>query len=70
MLVSKIRDKLIKEKPVTKNSRKVSGIKATHGSKILSNVKKKIKKVTIYRPRFVQSFMHLIFVHFEAWLVK
>ena len=43
----------MKEESVTKNSRKVSGKKRTHGSKIIQNVKKQITNITIYRQFFV-----------------
>ena len=36
-------DELIKQVSVTKNSTKVSGIKTTHGSQMLSNIKSKYK---------------------------
>ena len=63
---------LVKEESVTKNIRKVSGIKTTHGSKMLPKVKKQIKNITIYRHNIPQSciFMHLIFVPFETMFVK
>ena len=63
MLVDKNCDKLVKEESVTKNSRKVSGTKTIHGSKLPPKVKKQIKGIIIYRYKISQSyfFMHLIF---------
>ena len=54
-------DKLLKEKIVIKDSRKVSGIKTTHRGKILPKVKKQIRNITIHRIRILQSclFMNL-----------
>ena len=59
------------ENPVTKNSGKVSGIKATHGSWIPPKVKKQITNI-IYKQRIPQSclFLHLIFALYEKGLVK
>ena len=54
-------DKLLKEKLVIKDSRKVSGIKATHRGKILPKVKKQIRNIPIHRIRILQGclFMNL-----------
>ena len=58
-------DNFLKEESVTKNSRKGSGIKTTHRSKMLPNAKKQIKNITIHRNRILQSclFIYLIFVY-------
>ena len=48
MLVYINGNRLIKEESVSKNSRKVSGIETTYGSKMLWKVKKKIANITIY----------------------
>ena len=65
-------DELVKEDSVTKNSRNDLSKKTTHGSKMLPNVKKQIKNISIYRHSIPQScfFMRLIFVTFETGLVK
>ena len=58
-------DNFLKEESVTKNSRKGSGIKTTHRSKILPKAKKQMKNITIHRNRILQSclIMYLIFVY-------
>ena len=48
MLVYINGNRLVKEESVSKNSRKVSGIETTYGSKMLWKVKKKIANITIY----------------------
>ena len=65
-------DELVKEDSVTKNSRNDLSKKTTHGSKMLPNVKKQIKNISIYRHSIPQScfFMRLIFVTFETGLVN
>ena len=65
-------DELVKEDSVTKNSRNDLSKKTTHGSKMLPNVKKQIKNISIYWHSIPQScfFMRLIFVTFETGLVN
>ena len=65
-------DKLVKEESVTKNSRKVSSIKTTHGNKILPKVKKEIEKYNNSQAQHSPELFnkHIIFVLFETRSVK
>ena len=58
---------------ITKKIRKVSGIKTSHGRKMLPKVERKKKNMTISQSKIISQsclFMHLIFVHFEGEPVK
>ena len=61
-------DKLVNEESVTMNSRKVSGIKTTHRSKMLPKIRKQIKFITTHRLMILKSylFIQLIFVNLLA----
>ena len=65
--------KFVKKELFTKNSRNVSDIRTTHGSKMFPKVKKQIKNRNIHRHSSPQNccfFMYLKFVPFETGSVK
>ena len=72
MFICKFIYMFVKKELFTKNSRNVSDIRTTHGSKMFPKVKKQIKNRNINRNSILQScfFMYLKFVPFETGSVK
>ena len=49
MFLMNFGDELVKKESVSKNSRKISGMKTAHGSNMIPIVKNQIENITAYR---------------------